>query len=44
MSEDAQKALAAEIQKKSTDLKRFGEDSQNEMNDEEARANQDLAA
>ena len=42
MSEDAQKALAADIQKKSTDLKRFGEDSQNEMNDDEARATQDL--
>jgi outer membrane protein len=42
MSDDAQKVLAADIQKKSTDLKRFGEDSQAEMNDDESRATQDL--
>lgn len=42
MSEDAQKTLAAEITKKSTDLKRFGEDSQTEMDNDEAKATQDL--
>ncbi len=42
MSDDAQKALAADIQKKSTDLKRFGEDSQAEMNDDESRATAEL--
>jgi outer membrane protein len=42
MSEDAQKSLAAEIQKKNTDLKRFGEDSQAEMDTDEAKATQEL--
>ncbi|MEI9972779.1 MAG: OmpH family outer membrane protein [Ignavibacteriota bacterium] len=42
MSEDAQKTLAAEIQKKGTDLKRFGEDSQAEMDNDENRATNDL--
>ena len=42
MSDDAQKQLAAEIQKKSTDLKRFGEDSQAEMDNDEAKITQDL--
>jgi Skp family chaperone for outer membrane proteins len=42
MSEDAQKTLAAEIQKKGTDLKRFGEDSQAEMDNDESRATQEL--
>jgi Skp family chaperone for outer membrane proteins len=42
MSEDAQKALSAEITKKGTDLKRFGEDSQAEMDNDESRATQDL--
>lgn len=44
MSEDAQKQLAAEIQKKGTDLKRFGEDSQAEMENDENRATQELQA
>jgi outer membrane protein len=42
MSEDAQKALAADIQKKSTDLKRYGEDAQSEMDNDEAKATNDL--
>ena len=42
MSDDAQKALAAEIQRKNTDLKRFGEDSQAEMDTDEAKATQEL--
>jgi outer membrane protein len=42
MSDDAQKQLAADIQKKSTDLKRFGEDSQAEMDTDENRATSDL--
>jgi len=42
MSDDAQKPLAAEIQRKNTDLKRFGEDSQTEMDTDEAKATQDL--
>jgi outer membrane protein len=42
MSDDAQKQLAADIQKKGTDLKRFGEDSQAEMDNDEAKATQDL--
>ena len=42
MSEDAQKQLAAEIQKKGTDLKRFGEDSQTEMDNDEAKITQEL--
>ena len=42
MSDDAQKQLAADIQKKSTDLKRFGEDSQAEMDTDENRATADL--
>lgn len=42
MSDDAQKQLAAEIQKKQTDAKRFGEDSQAEMDNDEAKATQDL--
>ena len=42
MSEDAQKSLAAEIQRKNTELKRFGEDSQAEMDTDEAKATQDL--
>ena len=44
MSEDAQKALSAEIQKKGTDVKRFGEDSQAEMDNDESRATQELQA
>jgi outer membrane protein len=42
MSDEMQKSLAADIQKKSTDLKRFGEDSQAEMNDDESRATAQL--
>jgi len=42
MSDDAQKQLAADIQKKGTDLKRFGEDSQAEMDNDEAKATNDL--
>lgn len=42
MSDDAQKQLSAEIQKKGTDLKRFGEDSQAEMDNDENRATADL--
>lgn len=37
MNEDAQRALQADIQKKTTDLKRFGEDSQAEMDTDEAK-------
>lgn len=42
MSDDARNQLTAEISKKSTDLKRFGEDSQAEMDADEGRATQDL--
>jgi Skp family chaperone for outer membrane proteins len=42
MSEDAQKTLSGEITKKGTDLKRFGEDSQAEMDNDESRATQEL--
>jgi outer membrane protein len=42
MSDDAQKQLAADIQAKSKDLKRFGEDSQSEMDTDEAKITQDL--
>jgi outer membrane protein len=42
MSEDAQKGLSAEIQKKGTDLKRFGEDAQAEMDSDEAKATNEL--
>ena len=42
MSQEAQAQLAAEIQKKGTDLKRFGEDSQSEMDNDEAKATQEL--
>jgi outer membrane protein len=42
MSEDAQKQLAAEIQKKGTDLKRFGEDSQADMDNDYAKATNEL--
>jgi outer membrane protein len=42
MSEEAQKSLAADIQRKNTELKRFGEDSQAEMDTDEAKATQEL--
>jgi outer membrane protein len=42
MSDEAQAQLAAEIQRKQTDIKRFGEDSQSEMDNDEAKATQDL--
>lgn len=42
MSEDARNQLTADINKKSTDLKRFGEDSQAEMDADEGRATQEL--
>jgi outer membrane protein len=42
MSDDAQKQLAAEIQRKQTDAKRFGEDSQTDMDNDEAKATQEL--
>jgi Skp family chaperone for outer membrane proteins len=42
MSQEAQNQLAAEIQKKGTDLKRFGEDSQSELENDQARATQEL--
>ena len=42
MSDDAQKQLTAEIQGKTTNLKRFGEDSQSEMDNDEAKITQDL--
>jgi len=42
MSDDAQKQLATDIQKKQTDLKRFGEDSQAEIDTDENRATQEL--
>ena len=44
MSQEAQNQLALEIQKKGTDLKRFGEDSQSEMDNDEAKATQELQA
>jgi len=42
MSDDAQKQLNADIATKSKDLKRFGEDSQAEMDTDEAKITQDL--
>jgi outer membrane protein len=42
MSDEAKAQLAAEIQKKQTDIKRFGEDSQSELDTEEAKATQEL--
>ena len=42
MSDDAQKQLAADIQAKTKDLKRFGEDSQSEMDTDEAKITQEL--
>jgi len=42
LSEDAQRQLRAEIQTKSTNLKRFGEDSQAEMETDEAKISQEL--
>jgi Skp family chaperone for outer membrane proteins len=42
MSDDAQKQLNADIAAKSKDLKRFGEDSQAEMDNDEAKITQDL--
>jgi outer membrane protein len=42
MSDDAQKTLASDIQNKQKDLKRFGEDSQTEMDNDETKITQDL--
>lgn len=42
MSDDAQKQLSNDIQDKSKALKRFGEDSQAEMDNDEAKITQDL--
>jgi len=42
MSQDAQNQLASEIQKKGTDLKRFGEDSQTELDNDQAKATNEL--
>jgi outer membrane protein len=42
MSDDAQKLLSTDIQNKSKDLKRFGEDSQTEMDNDEAKITQEL--
>ena len=42
MSDDAQKQLNTDIQNKGKDLKRFGEDSQTEMDNDEAKITQDL--
>lgn len=42
MSDDAQKQLSADIQNKGKDLKRFGEDSQSEMDTDEAKITNDL--
>jgi len=42
LSEDAQRQLTNEIQVKSKDLKRFGEDSTAEMDADEAKIGQDL--
>jgi outer membrane protein len=42
MSDDAQKQLSAEIQNKGKDLKRFGEDSQSEMDTDEAKITNEL--
>jgi Skp family chaperone for outer membrane proteins len=42
MSEDAQKQLTADIQAKTTSLKRYGEDSQSEMDTDEAKITNDL--
>jgi outer membrane protein len=44
LSETAQQALATEIQGKTTSLKRFGEDSQAEMDTDEAKMTQELQA
>ena len=43
MSEEAQKKLAAEIQVKGTALKRFAEDAQAEIENEDAKVGQELA-
>jgi outer membrane protein len=42
MSDEAQRTLTADIQKKSTDLKRYGEDSQSELDNDEAKIAQEL--
>ena len=42
MSDDAQKQLAADIQNKMKDQKRFGEDSQSELDNDQARLAQEL--
>jgi outer membrane protein len=42
MSEPAQQKLAADIQNKGKDLKRFGEDAQAEMETEDAKISQEL--
>lgn len=42
MSDDAQRQLAAEIQKKTTDLKRFGEDSQAELDTDNQKLGNEL--
>jgi outer membrane protein len=42
MSDEAQKQLSAEIQRKGTELKRFGEDSQTEMDNDTAKASNEL--
>jgi outer membrane protein len=42
LSEEAQKQLSNDIQTKMKDLKRFGEDSQSEMDTDEAKITQDL--
>ncbi len=42
LSDDAQKKLAADIQAKTTALKRFGEDAQAEMETEDAKVGQEL--
>ena len=42
MSDDAQKKLAADIQAKGTALKRFGEDAQAEMENDDAKVGQEL--
>ena len=42
MSDDAQRQLTADIQNKTKDLKRFGEDSQSEADIDEAKITQEL--
>jgi outer membrane protein len=42
MSDEAQKKLAADIQAKGTALKRFGEDAQAEMENDDAKVGQEL--